>query len=152
MENSNPEILSSYPGPVAKRFEKVKLIPKFLPYGSNLGDFQVNYLEGSVVLSYIFKIDGHQIRDSLLSISIMLKKKQNMEIFKPILKKIIEDFQKHNILTEHILVNNLNNIFDGINQEKDIIVEGFKIEIAELYKELKLQYLRTKPQLEGNFF
>ncbi|TXT58438.1 MAG: hypothetical protein BAJALOKI2v1_370004 [Promethearchaeota archaeon] len=152
IENSNPEMVSSFPGFQFKEFEKNDLIPKFLPYGSEIGDFQISNLSKHIILSYIFKIKNPINRDDLLSISVMIKKKKNMEIFKPILKKIIDELDRYNLLNEEILKNNLNKIFDAINKETDIIIEGNIIEISKLYKELKNEYLKKKPKLEGNFF
>ncbi|TFF89243.1 MAG: hypothetical protein EU549_01290 [Promethearchaeota archaeon] len=152
IENSNPEMISCFPRFDLKEFDKKDLIPKFLPYGSEIGDFQVSYLSKHIVLSYIFKIDNLINRDNLLSISMMIKKKKYMEIFKPILKKIIDELDKYDLLTEEILKKNLENIFKAINKEKNIIIEGNTIEISKLYKELKNKYVKNKPKMEGNFF
>lgn len=150
--NSNPEILISYPNLEITDVESKNLIPKFLPYGSQTGDFVVNDLQKKKVLSYIFNIKQLEHRDDLVSISVIIEKKKNIEVFKPILKEIIDELDKNGLLTEEILRDNLNTIFEGIYEEKIINIEYLSIDLSKKFKEIKSKLIKQKPNIKGSFF
>ena len=76
-ENSNPVILDSYPLDGEDQIS-VKMLPKFLPFGARAGDYLINRSGKTTILSYIFKIENSDDRDDLLSISIVLGKKDKV--------------------------------------------------------------------------
>ena len=86
---SSPEIVISYPTLDPTLSESEDLLSKCLPMGINSGDFSVNKYSKCNILSYAFKIEHEQSREDLLTISILLKKKLNIEVYKPVLENII---------------------------------------------------------------
>ena len=149
-ENSNPTILDSYPLDADDQIS-VKMLPKFLPFGSRAGDYLINRSGRNTILSYIFKIENEDYRDDLLSISIVLEKKDKIEIYKPVLKEIIDKMEKNFILTEDILKENMKPIYKGIYEEKDITIDTLTIELSKVYAEARSLYETKKPKIKGSF-
>ena len=150
--NSNPDIISSYPELSIKDSKVKDMIHKFLPFGAKIGDFFITNYSKYNILSYIFNLKNSQNRDDLVSISVLIKKRENPEIFKPILKGIIDNLKENNLLKEDILIKNLNVIYESINQEKDIEVDNIKIEISKMFEELKQNLIKSKLKLKGSFY
>ena len=150
--NSNPDIISSYPELSINEKKSKQLIPKFLPFGSKIGDFFTTNYSKYNVLSYIFRIKNYESRDDLISISTLIKKREDPEIFKPVLKGIIDTLDENDLLTEEILKINLAKIFEAINQEKDLLIEDTFIELSKIYSEVKQNLQKSKPKLKGSFF
>lgn len=150
--NSRPEIIVYYPELHNYHEKYDNLIYKLLPFGSNVGDIIETKLENYVILSYIFKINNTDRRDDLLSISIMLKKKLNSEIYKHILKEIIGQMETHGILSEDFLINNLESIYNSILLEKDLIYENLCINLSNFIIQMKSKYLKPKPEMKGRLF
>ncbi|MHA1148045.1 MAG: hypothetical protein ACTSR8_07340 [Promethearchaeota archaeon] len=148
--DSHPEILKMYPELDFKEHKKESLIQKFLPFGAKAGDFFNITLSKYSILSYIFKVVGEN-RYDLLSFSVLIRKRKNPEIYKPILKEIIDSLDKTNKLSEEILNNNLDTIYDCINNEKDIIIDDITVPLGSIFKEIKEKY-NKKPKLKGAFF
>ena len=150
--NSNPGILDSYPELPVKIKDINELLPKFLPYGSKIGDFFITKFSKYNILTYVFRIKNYIHRDDLLSISAMIRKKENPEIYKPVLKNIIDFLEENDLLTVTILKNHLNKIFDAINAENDILIEGIRIEISKMFAEAKKEFGKSQINLRGNVF
>lgn len=149
---SNPEILSSFPPLNMNPDETKNLLAKSFPHGVKVGDFIEDKHGKYNVLSYIFRVKREEDRDDLFSFSVLISKKDKTEIFKPVIKELIEILDKNNILTENILKGNQNVIFEGINYEKDIQINGINIEFHSIFKEIKKLILKEKPNLKGSFF
>jgi hypothetical protein len=150
-ENSNPMILTAYPNSDTAYEEYHSQIPNFLPYGVKLGDFREKKIKKYRIITYIFRISSINNRDNLASISIILDKTLNSELYKMVLKEIIDLLDKNNILNERILENNLKEIYEGINTEKDIQIENISINLSEFFKENKPKFIKEKPKLKGSF-
>lgn len=150
--NSNPDIIKSFPNLTLKEKQTKEALPKFLPFGAKAGDFFITAFSKYNILSYVFRIRNQDYRDDLVSLSALIKKRENPEIFKPILKAIIDDLDKNHLLNEDILRENLEIIFNGINSEEDITIEGYSIELSKLFAETKEKFMKPKLKLEGNFF
>jgi len=149
---SNPEILNSYPSLNMKQNESNELLAKSFPHGVHEGDFVEDKHGKYNILSYIFRVKRKEDRDDLYSFSVLLSKKDKTEVYKPILEELIHILHQNSLLTEQILMENHKNLFEGINQEMDIEINGIKIELQDRFKEIKNQVLKPKPELKGSFF
>ena len=149
---SNPEILNFFPSLKMSQDESNDLLTKSFPHGIRAGDFVEDRHGKHNILSYIFKVKREDERDDLFSFSVLLGKKDKNEIYKPVMQQLIEILDQHNLLTEDILTTNHKTIFEGINQEIDIEINGLKIELHNMFKEIKKQVLKPKPDLKGAFF
>lgn len=147
--NSNPEILSSFPQLQIGVSEFPELLTKCLPFGSKMGSFIINNYKKQIVVSYTFKITQSNGRDDLASISLLLDKKQDPELFEPILKDIIELIENNNLLTDEFLTNNLEAIFHGIESEEAILLGDLELNLEKYFKSRKE---KRKPKLKGSFF
>jgi len=151
IENSNPEILFSFPPLNLNDKDHNDLIPKFLPFGSKISNFYVSRYSKYNILSYIFKIKNDNNRDNLVSLSALIKKRENAEIFKPILKLIVNTLDENHLLTEDNLEKNLALIYKGINDEQDIVIENISISISKKFEQIKSKLIKDKPKLKGSF-
>jgi len=149
---SNPEILGSFPKLQMNKDESNELLAKSFPHGVHAGDYVEDKHGKYNVLSYIFRVKREEARDDLFSFSVLLSKKDKAEVYKPILEELINMLDQNNLLTEQILTSNHKKIFEGIKQEKDIEINGIKIELHDLFNEIKSKVLKTKPELKGAFF
>ncbi|MFX0043489.1 MAG: hypothetical protein ACFE8L_11310 [Candidatus Hodarchaeota archaeon] len=150
--NSNPEILSSYPDLEISSDKSKELLSKCLPIGAKTGDFIMDKYDKYSVLSYVFKIPIQEDRDDLFSISVLLAKKNNPEIYKPVLKKLINYLELNHILSERVLMRYQKAIYNGINEEKDIIIESIEINLSKIFEDIKSKLIKPKPDVKGSFF
>ncbi len=153
--NSDPDLMSIYPSNITTYESYKPMISQFLPFGSKNGDFMESEVKDEKkykILSYIFIIPHPDKRGDLVSISIVLEKKTNFEIYKPILKEIIDTLKNNDLLNEFILKTYLKLIYEGINEEKDILVETVSIPLSSLFLEVKAKYIKEKPNLKGSLF
>ncbi|MFX1316710.1 MAG: hypothetical protein ACFE9T_12670 [Promethearchaeota archaeon] len=150
--NSNPEILSSYPDLEISTDKSKELLSKCLPTGAKIGDFILNKYDKYNVLSYVFKIPIQKDRDDLFSISVLLGKKDKAEIYKPILEVLINHLEKNGLLSERVLIMYQKTIYDGINQEKDIIIEDVEINLSKKFEDIKSNLIKPKLDVKGSFF
>jgi len=149
---SNPEIVISYPTLDPTISESEDLLSKCLPTGIKSGDFAVNKYSKCNLLSYAFKIDHEEERDDLLTISILIKKKLNMEIYKPVLENIISTLNYCGLLNEQILVDYIQTIYDGINEEKLVLVDDVPIDLSIIFKDIRSKMYKSRPDVKGSFF
>jgi hypothetical protein len=149
---SNPEILNSFPSLNMKQDESNELLAKSFPHDVREGDLVEDKHGKYNILSYIFRVKRDEDRDDLYSFSVLLSKKDKTEVYKPILEELIKILGNNNLLTEHILMNNHKTLFEGINQEIDIEINGIKIELHKLFKDIKSKVLKPKLELKGSFF
>ena len=149
---SSPEIVISYPTLDPTISESEDLLSKCLPTGIKSGDFAVNKYSKCNLLSYAFKIDHEEERNDLLTISILLKKKLNMEIYKPVLENIISTLNCCGLLTEQILVDYIQTIYDGINEEKLVLVDDVPIDLSIIFKDIRSKIYKPRPEVKGSFF
>ena len=149
---SNPEIVISYPNLDPTISESEDLLSKCLPTGIKSGDFAVNKYSKCNLLSYAFKIDHEEERDDLLTISILIKKKLNMEIYKHVLENTISTLNYCGLLTEQILVDYIQTIYDGINEEKLVLVDDIPIDLSIIFKDIRSKMYKSRPDVKGSFF
>jgi len=149
---SSPEIVISYPTLDPTISESEDLLSKCLPTGIKSGDFVVTKYSKCNLLSYAFKIDHEEERNDLLTISILLKKKLNMEIYKPVLENIISTLNCCGLLTEQILVDYIQTIYDGINEEKLVLVDDVPIDLSIIFKDIRSKIYKPRPEVKGSFF
>jgi len=147
--NSNLEIISSYPS-LGKSVE-TEILSKCFPVGSKTGDFTIDKYRKYSVLSYIFKVNQSAARDDLFSLSVLLHKKDKVEIYKPVLQSLIDTLEQNGLLNEHILTKNQRIIFEGINQEKNITINDILIDLSTIFKEIKSKILKPEIKLKGSF-
>ena len=76
-------------------------------------------------------------RDDLLSLAVLLNKRDKTEIYMPVLKGLIDILETNGILSQKILTEYQQIIFEGINQEKDINIENVLIDSSNIFKEIK---------------
>ena len=149
---SSPEIVISYPTLDSTLSESEDLLSKCLPTGINSGDFSVNKYSKCNLLSYAFKIEHKETRNDLLSISILLKKKLNIEIYKPVLENIISTLKFCGLLSEKILADYIQTIYNGINEEKLILIDGVPIDLSIIFKDKRAKLIKPRPEMKGSFF
>jgi hypothetical protein len=147
--NSNPELISSYPS--LDQTSEAEILSKCFPIGSKYGEFIVDKYRKYVVLSYIFRVNQSTDRDDLFSLSVLLNRRDKTEIYMPVLKSLVDILELNGILNEDTLIEYQKEIFEGINQEKDIIIENVEIDLSNIFKEIKSKILKQKPQLKGSF-
>ena len=147
--NSNPEIISSYPS--LDKSNEAEILSKCFPVGSKYGEFNVDKYKKYSVLSYIFKVFQTEERDDLFSFSVLLNKRDKTEIYMHVLEILIDILDTNGILSENILTEYQQVIFEGINQEKDVNIENVLIDFSNIFKEIKSKILKQKPELKGSF-
>jgi len=147
--DSNPELISSYPSLDTAASSEV--LSKCFPIGSKYGEFIVDKYRKYVVLSYIFRVSQSADRDDLFSLSVLLNKRDKTEIYKPVLKGLVDILDTNGILSQELLMEYQKTIFEGINQEKDINIENVSIDFSNIFKEIKSKILKQKPKLKGSF-
>ena len=147
--NSNPEIISAYPS-LDQSIES-EVLSKCFPIGSKYGDFNVDKYRKYIVLSYTFKVNQTGDRDDLFSLSVLLNKRDKTEIYMSVLKNLVDILDINGILSQDILTEYQRDIFEGINQEKDISIENVLIDFSNIFKEIKSKILKEKPELKGSF-
>lgn len=147
--NSNPEIISSYPS--LEQSSESEILSKCFPIGSKYGEFVTEKYRKYVVLSYIFRMNQVTERDDLFSFSVLLNKRDKTEIYMHVLKNFIDILSAKGILSQSTLTNYQQLIFEGINQEKNITIETVPIDFYDIFKEIKSQILKQKPELKGSF-
>ena len=99
----------------------------------------------------IYKIKNSDSRDDLLSISIVLGKKDKIDTYKLVLKEVIDKMRDNFLLTEEILKENIRTIYQGVYNEKDITIDFLTIKLSKIYTEAKLIYESKKPKIRGSF-
>ena len=147
--NSNPELVSSYPS--LDQSEESDILSKCFPIGSKYGDFIIEKYHNHIILSYIFRMNQVAVRDDLFSFSVLLNKKDKTEIYKHVLKNLLDILDTNGILNEYILTEYQQVIFDGINQEMDINIENVLVDFSNIFEEIKSKILKQKPKLKGSF-
>ncbi|MFX1419436.1 MAG: hypothetical protein ACFE9N_10995 [Promethearchaeota archaeon] len=148
---SNPEIISSFPNIRLLGGER-ELLKKCFPIGSKVGLFIEDKFNKYLILSYIFKIQQDAERDDLFTLSILLHKHDKIDIYKHVLKELLEMLKANGLLNEAILRNYHRAIYEGINQEIDVYIEDLRINFSSIFKDIKTKILKQKPQLKGSFF
>lgn len=149
---SSPEIVISYPTLDPTLSESEVLLSKCLPTGIKSGDFAVNKYSKCNLLSYAFKIEHKEERNDLLTISILLKKKLNVEIYKPVLENIVSTLNYCGLLSEQTLVDYIQTIYEGINEEKLVLVDNVPIDLSIIFKDIKAKLYKPRPEVKGSFF
>jgi len=148
---SNPEIISSFPS-VTTIGGETEILKKCFPLGAKVGDFVEDRFNKHLVLSYIFKVQQESVRDDLFSLSVLLHKRDKIDIYKLVLKELIEILDGNRLLSEAILNQYHDIIYEGMNQEKDVYIEDLLIDFSRIFKDIKAKILKQKPQLKGSFF
>ncbi len=147
--NSNPEIISAYPS-LDQSIES-EILSKCFPIGSKYGEFSIDKYRKYVVLSYIFRVNQTGDRDDLFSLSVLLNKRDKTEIYMAVLKSLIDILDENGILSQEILTEYQQVIFEGINQEKDVDIEDVPVDFSNIFEEIKSKILKQKPELKGSF-
>ncbi len=150
--NSNPELISTYPTLDISLEDSNEILSKCFPIGSKSGEFIIDRYKKYNVLSYIFSIKQTQERDDLFSLSVLLGKRDKVDIYKPALKELIEILSLNGLLNEKILLDYQKTIYEGISKEEDVVIENVSVEFSKIFKEIKAKILKEKPQLKGSFF
>ena len=150
--NSSPEVIKSYPYLDPSSGQSKKLLLACLPMGTKIDTFSVGYHNKHNVISYAFKIMHSDDRGDLFTLSILLKKRLDAEIYKPILKIIIDKMREEQILTEAVLIKYTETIHLGINKEKNIKIGEYQVELSPIFEEIRIKLAKPKPELKGSFF
>jgi len=149
---SSPEIVISYPNLDPTLSKSDDLLSKCLPTGIKNGDFAESKYSKCNLLSYAFRIEHEEERNDLLTISILLKKKLNLDIYKPVLENIISTLKYCGLLTEQILVDYIQTIYEGINEEKLVLVDDVPIDLSIIFKDIRSKIYKPRPEVKGSFF
>jgi len=150
--NSNPELLISFPPLEETEINSKQLIFNCLPTGCKSGDIIKKRYEDENLISCIFSIEKMNGRDDLFSFSILLDKRVNTEIYSAIIEEFIQILKINVLLTEKILINYQNVIYEGFNEEKDVEIEGINIELSKFFEKTRNKLKKEKPDLKGHFF
>ncbi|MFX0011516.1 MAG: hypothetical protein ACFE9R_14480 [Candidatus Hermodarchaeota archaeon] len=148
---SNPEIISSYPSLISKG-DKQEILQFCFPFGVKPGNFVEDRYKKYLVLSYIFRVTQETNRDDLFSFSILLHKRDKIDIYKAVINRLIEILENDNLLNEKILTDYHQTIYEGINKESDVYIEDVLVDFSKIFEEIKAQILKQKPELKGSFF
>ena len=148
---SNPEIVSSYPS-VDNVGNEGDILNTCFPTGAKIGDFYEDKYKKYLVLSYIFRIKQLAERDDLFSLSILLHKREKVEVYKPVLKTLVETLEQNGLLNEEVLKEYHKTIYEGINDEKDVQIKDLLIDFSRIFTEIKAEVIKQKPELKGSFF
>ena len=148
---SNPEIISSYP-PYSAVGNQNEILNTCFPMGAKAGKFFEDRFRKYLSLSYIFKVKHNQQRDDLFSFSILLHKRDKVEIYKSIITEFVYKLENNGLLSQSVLTDYHQNIYDGINAETDIYIEDLLVDFSRMFKEAKAKILKQKPDLKGSFF
>jgi hypothetical protein len=147
---SNPEIISSYPS-VSKVGSEAEILDTCFPIGAKEGEFFEDRYKKYMVLSYIFKVQQRSSRDDLFSFSVLLHKRDKVEVYKPVLGELIKILEENELLNEQVLTVYHQRIYEGINTESNIQIEDLLVDFSRIFKEVKANILKEKPQLRGSF-
>jgi len=60
--------------------------------------------------------------------------------------------KSYGLLTEQILVEYIQIIYDGINEEKLVVVEDVPIDLAKFFKDIRSKLYKPRPEVKGSFF
>jgi hypothetical protein len=150
--NSKPELVISYP-PIEDNIENPQeTIKECLPFGCKTGDIiEKKYLKNTLI-SYIFNVEKGDERDDLFSFSILLNKKKDAKLYKPIIKDFIELMKQNGLLKEDTFVKNQELIYRGLNEEKDLKIEGKSIPLSDLFEEKREELNLSELDPKGSFF
>ena len=151
-KDSHPEIISSYPELNISMEESKQLLLKCLPIGSQVGDFVIDRHDNHNLISYVFKNKEEDFRDDLISFSIILDKKLNIEIYKRVILEFFKTLEKSRLLSEYVLKEYEKSIFQGLNEEIEIEIEHIKLDFANLFKTVRNSLIKPKPKMKGSFF
>ncbi|TFG16621.1 MAG: hypothetical protein EU531_05950 [Promethearchaeota archaeon] len=147
---SNPEIVSSYP-PYSAVGNETEILNTCFPLGAKAGKFFEDKFRKYLVLSYIFKIRQTAERDDLFSFAVLLHKRDKVEIYKAVITDLINILDNCGKLSERILTEYHQQIYEGINSESDLYIEDLLIDFSRIFMEVKAKILKEKPHLRGSF-
>ncbi len=128
------------------------MLLKCLPLGFKPGNFIISKYKENNVLSFVFRVKMDSGRDDLLSFSILIDKKLEATYYQPILQEIIDALDDNGLLNEYILKTYQEQIYEAINQEKDLMIESIMIPLSKQFKIINSQIKKDKPNLKGSFF
>jgi hypothetical protein len=153
-EDSSLEIIATYPHFEISENEAKALILKCFPIGSKEGDTFKNKYEKAKILSYIFKVgENLEKRPDLFSISLLIDKKAEEEVYETLLKDLIKDLEEKDLLSEKTLTSNQKIIYEGIKNEEDIQIDGKTIGLSKMFEELRKNLDTNKNRkIKGSFF
>ncbi len=141
--DSNPEILTAFPPLLESEDSSNELLSLCLPIGSKENAIIKTKYKKNTLLSYIFSLEKSEHRHDLFSFSILIEKFIDSEIYQPIIENLIYSLKENDLLTEEILQNYQNEIYESLNEEKDLKIEGISIELSALFKELRKDKLKA---------
>ncbi|MHA1642673.1 MAG: hypothetical protein ACTSVX_08055 [Promethearchaeota archaeon] len=150
--NSKREIIGVYPEFPDIISEPNKILDICFPVGTKPGDFILNKYNKFQVLSYIFKIPKTDERDDLLSYSILIEKKEKAFLYKFVMVELFHILEENNMLSEELLMENQQKIYQGLNTETDIDINGIKIQFSKIFEDFRNKLIKKKPNLKGSFF
>ncbi|MFX1501374.1 MAG: hypothetical protein ACFFDH_10480, partial [Promethearchaeota archaeon] len=84
--------------------------------------------------------------------SVLLHKREKVEVYKPVLQELVKILKTNDLLNEEILKTYNQSIYEGMNEEKDIQIKDLLIDFSRIFKEIKAQKLKQKPDIRGSFF
>jgi hypothetical protein len=152
--DSNPELLISYP-PIDDTIEEEnqkEIITLCLPFGCKAGDIIEKKYNKNTLLSFVFSIEKTGERDDLFSFSILLNKKQEIELYKSVIQQFIDNLEENGLLSEDIFKNNQELIYYSFNEETDLEIEGISIPLSEFFEKKREELKNSELDVKGSFF
>ncbi len=124
-----------------------------LPANCKSGDMIEQEYKNDTLLSYIFSLEKTKGAQELVSFSILLRKNQNMELYKLVIQEFIKILKKNKLLNEKTLKTNQKSVFKCLNDESDLDLDYIYIPFSKIFKEKKKELKRIRQRdMKGSFF
>lgn len=145
-KGSNPKIVNEVEATWNESLDE--LLAKILPYGAVPGEFFINHFRKERILTYTFEIIHDETRSDLASISFLMDKLTNVENLKSLITEIFRRIQERNLLSLHMLNENLEMITNALNKKSKLKIGNFIFDIAYFLKTTK-QKLADERRVKG---
>jgi len=143
---SNPKVESIFP---RNKTFKDDLLKVSLPFGASPGEFFINEIEKSKIISYIFEIEREGDRNDLASISFSLISTTITKNLKQVIQELINHLKTHNLLNIETFNQNLSKIVEGLNKESKIKIEKMVFDVGYFIKDKKLKLKLNRKKRGG---
>ncbi|MBD3213778.1 MAG: hypothetical protein GF311_14305 [Candidatus Lokiarchaeota archaeon] len=151
--NSNPELVVSYPPlNISNAEDQKETINECLPFGCKAGDIIEKKYRKNTMISYIFTIDNVKERDDLFSFSILLNKKDEIDLYKAVIQEFIVLLRKNGLLEEKTFIDFQESIYNSFNQEIDLTLGSKSFPLSQMFKDKRDELNLSEFEPRGSFF
>lgn len=135
--NSRLEVLASCSDKAFGEEEMRSLAHKCITKVRDGGILHLDKHEDKKIVSYVFGLAREGRRGDLVSLALVLPKKENPQLYTPLVEEIARILEEQENLTPFFLVRNLQTIYDGLSQIRDIELGGTLVEIERIHQDTK---------------